>query len=222
MIKSFPLVRAGSYLSIRWLVKKIRGRDRLPRRGAVIIAPNHSSLIDGVMITALVNTTRLSPCHTVVQEESFREDFFGYILRCGKCIPVNRQNKESIARMFGLALAYLQKGEQVMIFPEGHLNNGVNLRLPRPGAALLALESGAPVLPVGLRGTRDIYAPGQKFNFRARAEINYGKLIDTSAMSRLYHTAEKEERKELVAELSLMIMEQIAELSGVKLHRRMG
>ncbi len=221
MFKSFPLVRAGCYCSTRWLINKITGSEHLPRKGSVIITPNHSSLIDGVIITTLFNILRLSPCHTIVQQESFKDDFFGYLLRCAKCIPVDRQSKESIAEMFGLALAYLGKGEQVMIFPEGHLNNGETLRLPRPGAALLALESGAPVLPVGLRGTRNIYRLGEKFNYLSRAQVHYGKLIDTTGLSRLYQRAAAEERKRLIEDLSLRIMLQISELSGMRLHKHL-
>ena len=221
MIKCFPLVKAGSYLCFRWLLKRIVGCKWIPESGSVIIASNHSSLLDGALLTAMLNMQRLSPCHVIVQQESFKEDFFGYILRCGKCIPVDRQSRGSIASMFGLALAYLQKGERVLIFPEGHLNNGESLRLPRPGAALLALESGAPILPVGLRGTRNILPFAGKFNLFARAEIHYGKLIDTTALSREYQTADKARRSELVASLSYLMMAQLGELSGMSLHRRM-
>ncbi len=221
MRKSFPLCRSGCYLSLRWLINKIIGTDRVPKNGSVILAPNHSSVVDGVLLTALLNISRLSPCHTIVQKESFKEDFFGYLLRSCKCIPVDRQCKQSIIDMFRLALTYLELGDRVMVFPEGHLNNGETLRLARPGAALLALESGAPVLPVGIKGTRDIFPVGGKFNPFARAQIYYGKLIDTSGLSLKYHNSGKDERKIIIDDLSLRIMKQISELSGIQMHRRM-
>ena len=221
MIKSYSLIKAGCYLGTRWFVKKIVGRDRLPKSGSVIITPSHSSLVDGVILTSLINISRLSPTHTIVQKDPFAHPVFGYMLRSARCIPLSRTRKDSIVEMFKVALGYLGKGDVVMIFPEGHLNNGESLRLPRPGAALLALESGAPILPLGLRGTRDIHETGGKFHFHKRAEVHYGKLIDTTALSLQYHSSSKARRKELVDELSMRMMKQIAELSGLQLHRRM-
>lgn len=222
MRKSLPLIKAGCYLATRCFIKKVENKERAPfYNGKLIVAPNHSSLADGVVLGGYINRHRMTPVHFIVQEESFRNKFFHYILRSGQCIPVDRQSPQSIANMFKTALGYLERNEIIGIFPEGHLNDGRTLRLPRSGAALLALESGAPVLPVGMSGFEKIYTAGQKLNLRQRGSINFGKIICTSEMSREYHQADQKRRMEIADELSVGIMRQIAELSGMELHRRM-
>ena len=123
--------------------------------------------------------------------------------------------------MLRKAIGYLNNGEPVSIFPEGHLNNGKTLRLPRPGASLLALERGAPILPIGLRGTADVWPSDGKPGLKGRVSIYYGKLICTQAMSEEYHASEAPRREELLKELTQRTMEEISELSGMQLHRRM-
>lgn len=221
MRKCLPLCTCGCQLATSIWLKKFHDHERIPRKGGLIYVCNHSSLLDGVLLTSRLSWLRFSPTHTIAYKEPFENKFFGYILRSGRCIPFDRKDKDSIELMLRKALGYLKNGETVALFPEGHLNDGKSLRLPRPGAALLALESGAPVLPLGLRGTREAVPPGGKITFGRKASIHTGRLIDTSAMSRDYHNSDRAGRARLVQELSLQMMRQISELSGQALHRRM-
>ena len=222
MRKSLPLINAGCYLASRWFIDKVVNKEKAPfHNSKTIITPNHSSLIDGVILAAYINKHRTRPLHFIVQEESFKNKFFHYILKSGRCIPVNRQSTKSINKMFMTALGYLNNNELIGIFPEGHINNGKTLRLPRSGAALLALESSAPVQPVGMRGFNKILTVGQKINLAERGQIYFGDIIDTCKMSKEYHQATQQRRMEIIDKLSTIIMEQIAELSGMQMHKRM-
>lgn len=221
MKKSLPLCAAGCWLFTRIWVRKVFDADRIPPKGKVVFACNHTSLLDGLILDAQMNWLRKMATPTIAYEEPFRHWFFGYILRSGRCIPFDRGNGESIQRMLQVALGWLKMEQSVAIFPEGHLGDGTALRFPRPGAALLALESGAPILPLGLRGVREAFPIGGKPRFKHCVTFHVGRLIDTAAMSEAYHNSGSKERAKLVQELSLQMMRQISDLSATPLHRRM-
>lgn len=221
MKKSLPLCSAGCWLFTRIWVRKVYDADRIPHRGKVIFVCNHSSLLDGLILDAQLNWLRGTATPTIAYEEPFAHWLFGYILRSGRCIPFNRSNPESIQQMLQVSLGWLKMNQAVAIFPEGHLGDGETLRLPRPGAALLALESGAPVVPLGFRGVREAFPPGGKVRFKRCVTVHAGRQIDTAAMSDAYHQGDRKERAKLIQELSLQMMRQISELCATPLHRRM-
>ncbi len=121
--------------------------------GPCIVAANHSSFLDGPLLAAAYAKAKFKPLHMIAYEEPFRNWFMGYFLRSGRCIPFRRGNRQSQADMLKTALAWLNAGEAVGIFPEGHINQKPRLNRPRTGAALLALESGLPVIPAAIIGS---------------------------------------------------------------------
>ncbi len=221
MKKCLPLCTAGCKLFTRLWFKKFHDADRVPPKGRLIYVCNHSSLLDGLILNTELNWVRRQATHTIAYKEPFDHWFMGYIMRSSRCIPFERGNDASAEIMLRTALGWLKQEEAVALFPEGHLNDGKTLRLPRPGAAVLALESGAPVLPLGLRGTHEVFPLDKRPRFRRRVTLHAGRLIDTGEMSAAYHNSDRKERAKLIGELSLMMMRQICDLSGLSLHRRM-
>lgn len=222
MFKSLPMAAAGCMMVSRRFLRDFQGIENLPPKGRpAIIAVNHSSLLDGLMICAEFSWRTRRPFHPLVTADGFENPLYGWILRCTKAVPIDRKDARNTELALRTLLGYLARGEQITIFPEGHLNNGQSMRLPRPGMALLALESGAPVYPCGLRGTADVYPPGGKLRWRKAVEIHLGTPLETREMSARYHSAPAAERKQIVNELSYKVMARIAELSGQRLHRRM-
>lgn len=221
MRKNFYLASAGVYLFNHLWLRQIHNKQNIQQKGKMIVACNHSSLLDGLILTSTFNWHRRKPTHTICSSEPFRHWFMGYLLRSAKCIEVERKCRESITLMMQKALAYLAADQAVAIFPEGHLNNGKSLRLARPGMALLALESGSPILPVGIRGSFEAFPVGKKPRFFSPVNLHIGEPINTEDYSRRYHSADTAERAELITEVSTIAMQQISELCGMKMHRRM-
>lgn len=221
MKKSLSLCSAGCRLFCGLWFKKFYDANRIPQKGKLVYACNHSSLLDGIVTNSVLNWTRFQATHTIAYKEPFNHWFMGYIMRSGRCIPFERGDAQSVKRMLRIALGWLKMEEAVALFPEGHLNDGKTLRLPRPGAAILALESGAPVMPLGLRGTREAFPEDRRPRLKRVVTLHAGQLIDTGSMSEEYHNSDKKRRAELIGELSLLMMRQISELSGQALHRRM-
>ncbi|HMO12281.1 MAG TPA: lysophospholipid acyltransferase family protein, partial [Actinotalea sp.] len=120
-------------------------RENLPSTGAVVIAANHVSVIDGPLLHGVVPRDT----HLLVKREAFR-GVVGAILRGAGQIPVDRVTGRSALEA---ALAVLRRGGAVGIFPEGGRGDGA-VQSVRAGVAWLAVHGGAPVVPVAILGTR--------------------------------------------------------------------
>jgi glycerol-3-phosphate dehydrogenase (NAD(P)+) len=126
------------------------GREHIPASGPVILASNHRSFLDPFVIATLARR----PLYYVAQEELFRNRLIGWLLNNLGAFPVRRG--ESDGDMIETAKAILGRGDAVLIFPEGTRIRPGALGRPRRGVGRLALETGAPVVPVAVIGTEAI------------------------------------------------------------------
>ncbi len=122
------------------------GREHIPA-GPVILAANHRSFLDPFAIGTCLGR----PIYFVSKCEIFDNRAIGWFLNCLGAFPVRRgeSDEESVAT----ALALLARGEAVVIFPEGKRYRSGPLQEPKRGVGHLALESGAPVVPIAIAGT---------------------------------------------------------------------
>jgi glycerol-3-phosphate dehydrogenase (NAD(P)+) len=126
------------------------GREHIPREGPVIIAANHRSFLDPFVI----GTMARRPMYYVAKEDLFVNRFTAWLLNALGAFPVRRgaSDADSIAT----AEAILARGGIVLIFPEGTRIRPGSLGKPKRGVGRLALETGAPVVPVAVIGTEDV------------------------------------------------------------------
>ncbi|HET9690818.1 MAG TPA: lysophospholipid acyltransferase family protein [Acidimicrobiales bacterium] len=128
---------------------EVTGLERIPRRGAAIIAPNHLSVFDStVLFAVLPRLTRFIGKAEYVESLATRHLF----TLLGN-IPVDRSDSASGAHALEVAAAVLGAGELFGIFPEGTRSRDGLLHRGKTGVGRLALRTGAPVVPVGLIGT---------------------------------------------------------------------
>lgn len=190
------------------------GAGNLPD-GPCIVAANHSSFLDGPLLALAYARKKLRPLHMVAYEEPFGHWLMGWILRSGRCIPFKRGQRASQGRMLTTALGWLAAGEAVGIFPEGHINQRARLNRPRSGAALLALESGVPLIPAAVLGSREALPLDRTFPRPGRRiRIRFGQSVGLFPKERAYADLPADERKRLAANLNVRLMRAIAELSG--------
>jgi|GEM_PF-119015 len=122
------------------------GHEHIPD-GPVILASNHRSFLDPFVIGCCLRR----PIYFVAKRELFERRFWGRYLNWLGAFPVRRG--ESDEEAMATALALLERGEAVVIFPEGTRIRHGSLGRPRRGVGRLALESGAPVVPIAVSGT---------------------------------------------------------------------
>ena len=122
------------------------GREHLPD-GGVILASNHRSFLDPFAIGTCIGR----PIYFVAKRELFRHPLVGWFLNCMGAFPVRRgeADEESVET----ARQLLARGQAVVIFPEGTRVRHGSLSEPRRGVGRLALETGAPVVPVAVKGS---------------------------------------------------------------------
>jgi glycerol-3-phosphate dehydrogenase (NAD(P)+) len=124
------------------------GHHNIPD-GPVILAANHRSFLDPFIVA----TCALRPVYFVAKKELFDKRWQGWLLNCLGAFPIKRGQSDE--QSMQTALALLERGEAVVIFPEGTRHREGPLHEPRRGVGRLALESGAPVVPVAIIGTEN-------------------------------------------------------------------
>jgi 1-acyl-sn-glycerol-3-phosphate acyltransferase len=162
------------------------GTERLPSSGAALLAVNHLSFWDPVLVAYFVDESGRAP-RFLAKRELFSWPVLGPVLRRTGQIPVSRASATA-ARAGDAAVEALRRGECVVVYPEGTLTRDPDLwpMRARNGVARIALTSGAPVLPVAQWGVQDIAPPWSK---RLRpvprhdVRIAVGEAVDLSDLS---------------------------------------
>lgn len=155
---SMVLMRTLLVLFARW---EVEGASRVPATGPVILVGNHTHIIDPPLVAA---STRRQ-VHPMAKRELFEIPLIGWIFWWLGAFPVRRFAGDMGA--LRAALAYLRRGEVVLMFPEGTRSRSGALQPALPGAAMVALLAGAPVVPVAITGAR-IRLPGVFFAWMRR------------------------------------------------------
>jgi glycerol-3-phosphate dehydrogenase (NAD(P)+) len=145
-------VNSFVYWPLRWILKagilvyfRLRrlGTEHIPE-GGVILASNHRSFLDPFAIGCCLGR----PIYFVAKEELFKNPLLGWILNCLGAFPIQRGASDEVSVETSLAL--LERGQAVVIFPEGTRIRTGSLGSPRRGVGRLALQSGKPVVPIAV------------------------------------------------------------------------
>jgi 1-acyl-sn-glycerol-3-phosphate acyltransferase len=152
------------------------GRERVPREGGIIIASNHESYVDPVILAMGLPLDR--KIHFMAKAELWKNGVVAYLVEAVGTFPVQRGAADRAAIQFATGL--LEKGEVVGIFPQGtrhHPPGLAGLEEGAGGTALIAMRSGAAVVPVGIYGNDRIIPEGARFVHFPRLVVAYGEPI---------------------------------------------
>ena len=161
---------------------RILGKSNVPRSGAVLMASNHLSFIDSVVVT-LVAPRSIS---FLAKSEYFTgTGFKGWMSRSFfsgiGAIPVERGAGHAAQEALESGLKVLQDGGAFAIYPEGTRSRDGRLYRGRTGVAWLALTAGSVVIPVALTGTENLQPPGAKWVRLAQVTVEFGPPMDLAA-----------------------------------------
>lgn len=159
----------------------VTGIENIPRTGPAIIASNHLSFFDSIVIPAVsprqISFLAKAEYFTGTGVKGALSRFF--FSSTGQ-IPVDRDDTRAGQRSLELALECLHGGGAFGIYPEGTRSRDGRLYRGHTGIGHLVLSSGAPVVPVALTGTENIQPVGAKYIRPAKVTVQFGKPIDFS------------------------------------------
>jgi len=199
----YRVIKAVTTPPYRALVRvAVEGHQHVPRAGGVIVAANHVSFFDSVVL--LNSIPRRS--FFIGKAEYLDSWATRRIFPAMGLIPIDRDQARQAMATLETAAAVLRRGDPLAIYPEGTRSRDGLLHRGHTGVAQLALMSGAPIVPVGLIGTDKIQPIGARFPrpFK-RATVRFGEPLDPAA----YGGSSRRRRQLLTADL----MEAIRRLS---------
>jgi len=160
---------------------RVEGKELIPKEGAVIFASNHLSFIDSIVIPIAAAPR---PVHFLAKSEYFTgKGIKGWFSRvfftAVGATPVERGVGQAAMEALDQQKQILASGAAIALHPEGTRSRDGRLYKGRTGIAYLALESGAPVVPIGLIGTDKVMPVGAKLpSLKERVVVKFGEPLD--------------------------------------------
>jgi 1-acyl-sn-glycerol-3-phosphate acyltransferase len=148
------------------------GKENIPQKGGFLIASNHASYLDPVMVG--VACPRL--LNYMARHDLFNNAAFAWILKYSRAFPVKRKSADLGA--IKEAIRRLKNGEGLLVFPEGGRQASVYVSEPEAGVGFLAAKSGVPVIPAFVSGTDRAWPRHARFIKPAtKISVHFGKQI---------------------------------------------
>jgi len=167
---------ARSVLSVSGVRVEVRHGERLADGRAAVVAANHESFCDIVVLLANLPF----PVRFMAKRGVFRVPVLGWSIAAAGFIPVDRGDRARAAATLDAARRILESGRSVVIFPEETRTRTGELLDFKSGAALLALRCGRPLRPLGLARTRRVLPPGRLLMTPGRVCLAVGEPIEPS------------------------------------------
>ncbi len=205
-------IRLGAFVGrtgLRALARvRVEGAlDELPADGPLIIASNHASNADGVLVGGWLTRALGRRIHWLGKREMVEFPVLGALVRRGSIHPVDRDSADIEA--FRLARRILDEGHVLMVFPEGTRSVDGTLQQAKDGLAMLALRTDAPIVPVGVAGTDRFWPKGGRPRLGGRVVMRVGRPFRLSDVLGPDVLANRKAAKSLA---TVAIMRRIAEL----------
>ena len=194
----------------RMWIRKVEGMENIPKDKVFIVAANHTSYFDVLLLPSIILPKISIKMHALVNSYYWSNKITGFFLTKWECIPVyveneknsKQKNKEALQK----ALKYLKNNEIMMVFPEGKRSSDGKLQKAYNGIAILALKARVPVLPCGIKDSNKVMPKGKIFPRFARCEVKIGKPI---YFEKYYN---KISTKKTLNGVTISIMKEIAKL----------
>ena len=174
-----------------------------PQNGGFVLAANHASFLDPVILGSSVSQRVIF----LMTETVWRSRTAGWFYRWNRAIPLSTRggNREALRA----ARSVLKQDRVVGIFPEGGLSRDGLPMLGSPGAVALVLNEGLPIVPVGIVGAAEVLPSGARWPRLRRVTVRYGAPIMPAELDAL-----GDGRRERLQNATTLIMRRIAELTG--------
>ena len=196
LLHLYSCVWAQTYFVIHPLWRlRIEGRSKLPWRGPAVLAANHQSLGDILVLFGLFR-----PFKWVSKASVFKVPFLGWNMWLNGYVGLVRGDKDSIARMMEECRQWLKRGVPVLLFPEGTRSNDGEVKAFKDGAFRLACECNVPLIPIALTGTADTLPKhGYKVSLRSDCRVRVLDPIQPADFGNSVEALREETRARIIA-----------------------
>jgi 1-acyl-sn-glycerol-3-phosphate acyltransferase len=147
---------AAAGMTLGWSLRT-EGRQNVPRTGPALLIANHQSYLDPILVGL---STRRHLCY-LSRKSLFDNPLFGWLIRMHNAVPIDLDSigKDGIKAI----LEQLQRGQAVVVYPEGNRSEDGELQPLKPGIQLLIKRTEAPIVPVGIAGAYDAWPRWRRF-----------------------------------------------------------
>lgn len=195
----YRIVKLIAYLFFHSYVRlDITGHGNVPRSGGVLLAPNHISYLDPI----IVGTAVKREVYSMAKEELFKSPLSRHVMSSLKAFPVGRGRIDRVALKSSLQI--LAGGHVLCVFPEGTIPQDDKIIEAKQGVAWLVLKTRVPVVPVKIIGSNKLLPDGMLFPRMGRARIIFGRPISFD-----FKGDRKKENKKIITN---RIMEEVEKL----------
>jgi 1-acyl-sn-glycerol-3-phosphate acyltransferase len=170
---------SGVLLGVSGIKVCVDGGEKISPEGSYVFASNHASYMDTPATLANIPVQ----FRFMAKKGLFSIPFLGWHLARAGHIPVFRDNPRAAVKTLGLAAEAIQKhGISLIVFPEGGRTRTGELREFKDGAAYIAIRAGVPVVPMALKGSRDVLPFGSATPRSGVIEMRIGDPIPTAGL----------------------------------------
>ncbi|HUF07399.1 MAG TPA: lysophospholipid acyltransferase family protein [Candidatus Binatia bacterium] len=206
-MKGTWVYRPGAFVAslIIWFLggARIDGIERVPRSGAFLLVANHCSQLDPPLLGWATGYQVDRIVHFMAKDEMRRWPVIGWLADRAGVFFVRRGERDRAAQR--LALDLLAEGRPVGVFPEGTRSRDGRMRAARPGAALLAMRSGVPIVPVGIAGTHRLFSGRLPRRSKVTFRIGEPFTLPHQPTGRLDREALTRGTERIVAEIAALL-----------------
>ena len=187
----------------------VEGRDNVPREGGLIVASNHLSFIDSMVIPlACGRQVHFLGKAEYFQGRGVRGAAARWFHSSAGTIPVDRADPRAAANSLKLSEDVLREGQAFGVYPEGTRSPDGRLHRGRTGVARMALSTGATLLPCAVIGTDHVQPSGSNGFRPAKVTVKFGQPVDVAGLSAQF------EKAALLRAITDATMDAIGDLSG--------
>ncbi|MDD5696458.1 MAG: lysophospholipid acyltransferase family protein [Candidatus Pacebacteria bacterium] len=158
------------------LIKETKGWENLPETN-FILAPNHQSYLDIIACGYLCVPRRFTFIGQIDKGRGVTGFLRDLVYSLGGVIPLNRKDDDSKKQAFAKAVKAIKKGYSLVIYPEGKRSETGEVQRGKWGIAKLFLQTGVPIVPLGISGAFEVMPPHGKIKIKKMIKLNVGKPV---------------------------------------------
>lgn len=174
----YAILKVPAVALMRWWFRlRVSGTEHVPHEGPALIVSNHQSILDPPVIGGAAPRQ----IYFMAKAELFRIPLFGRLIKALNARPVRREGAD--ARALKDAARLLEEGKALLVFPEGTRSLDGSLAEAKPGVGMLAVMSGAPVVPTYVSGTLEALPKGAARPRRSQVSVRFGPALHFKPLS---------------------------------------